>query len=127
MKKAFPCIEERLSLMLRRRFLIFTSVALVNEVQPHSYLSYLSLRTSKAYTALFGGVKRDSSDRLFRVILAVGLVVSGCFHWYYYRLSGYKEKGLSDKAKTFCGAYETRTCFCNTLYHNYFYHSLSSM
>ena len=109
MKKAFPCIEERLSLMQRRRFFIFTSVALVNEVQPHSYESYLSLRTSKAYTALFGGVKRDSSDRLFRVILAVGLVVSGCFHWYYYRLSGYKEKGLSDKAKTFCGAYETRT------------------
>lgn len=72
MKKAFPCIKERLSLMQKRRFLIFTSVALVNEVQPHSYLSYLSLRTSKAYTALFGGVKCDSSDRLFRIILAVG-------------------------------------------------------
>lgn len=72
MKKAFPCIEERLSLMQRRRFFIFTSVALVNEVQPHSYESDLSLRTSKAYTAPFGGVERDSSDRLFRVILAVG-------------------------------------------------------
>ena len=95
--------------MQRRRFFIFTLAVLANEVQPHSYESYLSLRTSKAYTALFGGVKRDSSDRLFRVILAVGLGVAECSHWYYYRLSGYKEKGLSDKAKTFCGAYETRT------------------
>ena len=76
--------------MQRRRFLIFSSVALVNEVQPHSYESHLSLRTSKAYTVLFGVVERDSSDRLFRVILAVGLGVAGCFHWYYYRLSGYK-------------------------------------
>lgn len=72
MKKAFPCIEERLSLMQRRRFFIFTLAILANEVQPHSYESYLSLRTSKAYTALFGGVERDSSDRLFRIILAVG-------------------------------------------------------
>lgn len=72
MKKAFPCIEERLSLMQRRRFFIFTLTVLANEVWPHSYESYLSLRTSKAYTAFFGGVKRDSSDRLFRIVLAVG-------------------------------------------------------
>lgn len=72
MKKAFPCIKERLSLMQRRRFFIFTLAVLANEVQPHSYESYLSLRTSKAYTAPFGGVKHDSSDRLFRIVLAVG-------------------------------------------------------
>ena len=82
-------------------FLIFSSVALVNEVQPRSYESYLSLRTSKAYTAPFGGVKCDSSDRLFRVILAVGLGVAECFHWYYYRLSGYKEKVLAIKLRPF--------------------------